>query len=220
VLHRTILTIETAGGETVGLASLGRRLWGGALVVDRLELRPGVSWAAALPSLLRGLAAIAASHAGEGGPFASISLRLGAEHPAYAALPDRQPRVERPYAWYLRVPDLAAFVARVRPALEARLADSPAAGHSGELTLGFYRGGLRIALEGGRLTAAENTPPTERARTDALFPDLTFLQLLFAHRSLEELSDVFPDCIPRTPAGRALLNGLFPRKLSSVWPIG
>jgi hypothetical protein len=52
-----------------------------------------------------------------------------------------------------------------------------------------------------------------------MFPDLTFLQLLFGHRSLDELEAAFPDCVTRGQEPRALLQTLFPKAPSKVWPI-
>ena len=52
-----------------------------------------------------------------------------------------------------------------------------------------------------------------------MFPDRTFLQLLFGYRSLEELETTFPDCVVRTSEARALLTALFPKLPSDVWPV-
>ncbi len=81
---------------------------------------------------------------------------LGRSHPLYALFgPRLDPTLRRRYAWYVRVPDLPGFVRHIAPALERRLAVSPAAGYSGALHLDLYRGGLRLALELGRLVAVE-----------------------------------------------------------------
>jgi hypothetical protein len=70
--------------------------------------------------------------------------------------------------------------------LEQRLAQSILIGHTGEEKLSFYRDGLRLIFEQGRLKAIEPWQPEQWAE-DAAFPDLTFLQLLMGYRSLEEL---------------------------------
>jgi hypothetical protein len=62
-------------------------------------------------------------------------------------------------------------------------------------------------------------PSTDPRRASAMFPDLTFLQLLFGFRSLEEIQAAFPDCIVRTSEARTLLTALFPAQLSDVWPV-
>jgi hypothetical protein len=219
-VRRIVAVIETPAGQAVGFLARGWRLWGSVLGVDRLELRPGVSWAAVLPSALRALGEVGRGLASADVPFTGILLPLGVDHPAYAFLPERGPRTGRPYAWYLRVPDLPAFLRRIAPAIEARLAGSAAAGHSGPLRLGFYRSALELRLEAGRLVEAESRPYTTRADYDAHFPELTFLQLLFGHRSLEELWHAFPDCYVRQPETAGLLEALFPRRLSFVWGVG
>jgi hypothetical protein len=51
------------------------------------------------------------------------------------------------------------------------------------------------------------------------FPGLTFLQILFGYRSLEELQQSFPDCWCDSEEVRALIDILFPKKFSDVFPI-
>ena len=84
-------------------------------------------------------------------PFSTFALDLGTDHPAYQVVPDCLPRPCRPYAWYVRVPDLPDFLRHIAPALERRLEQSALAGHTGELCISFYREGLCLALERGRL---------------------------------------------------------------------
>ena len=50
-------------------------------------------------------------------------------------------------------------------------------------------------------------------------PGLTFLQLLFGFRSVEDLEYAFPDCIMSSQEARDLLNILFPKRASWVWGI-
>jgi hypothetical protein len=62
--------------------------------------------------------------------------------------------------------------------------------------------------------------PTPQGHSgDAAFPGLTFLQLIFGYRSLEELQYAFVDCFTSNDTARALLNCLFPKQVSSVWPV-
>ena len=53
----------------------------------------------------------------------------------------------------------------------------------------------------------------------ACFPELTFLQLLFGFRSMDELHHVYPDCYAKNEESKHLVNALFPKKHSDVWPI-
>jgi hypothetical protein len=153
------------------------------------------------------------------GRMETLNFWLGAEHPAYKVTGNQLPRVIEPYAWYLRVPDLDGFLRHVTPALESRLADSLVAGHTGELKLNFYRRGLHLTIEEGRLVNVESWQPDRPNAGDAGFPDLTFLQLLFGYRSVEELDHTFADCWTGSVAARVLLEALFPTSPSDVLPV-
>lgn len=212
--------IETAAGKPVGFLAHRPALPGPTPTVGAYELRPGVSWLAATPSVLSYLRTTGEADERRPGAarFEGVAFILGLDHPVYRVLPDRWQRAVPPYAWYIRVPDLPAFVRQIAPVLEARLAASEAAGYSGELRLNFFRHGLRLRFQDGRLGAA---PWLEAHRDDAgvSFPDLTFLQLLFGHRALDELEYAFPDCRVRGEEARVLLTALFPKQPSLVWAI-
>ncbi len=53
----------------------------------------------------------------------------------------------------------------------------------------------------------------------AAFPDLTFLQLVFGYRTLEELRYAFADCWCDTDEARLVLEAIFPKQDSDVWAI-
>ena len=148
-----------------------------------------------------------------------LVLCLGRSIPPIRHWETDLPTVRDPYAWYLRVADLPGFLNHIKPALEKRLDDSIAAGHSREIKISFYRDGLRIVIENGRLTTIERWKPTPEDGGVIAFPDLTFLQLLFGYRSYDELQYTFADCWCDSEEVRALINILFPRKLSDVFPI-
>jgi Acetyltransferase (GNAT) domain len=205
----------------------------GALVVMQFEVIAGVSWREAWLAALGPLFAAGDAltvHRPSGRCTALGFWLLGREHPLYRVFHFQE--WDDHYAFYARVPDIAGFLLAVTPALERRLASSVCAGHSGTLTLGFYRSGVRLVLERGKVTALEawtpdiavrglefGRPSSDARRPLAMFPDLTFLQMLFGFRSLRELEAAFPDCIVRTNDARALLDALFPRTPSDVWPL-
>ncbi|HJW82738.1 MAG TPA: GNAT family N-acetyltransferase, partial [Anaerolineae bacterium] len=137
----------------------------------------------------------------------------------YHAIADRLPRERKPYAWYLRVPDLPGFIRHIAPVLEKRLAGSPVAGHTGETKISFYRTGLRLVFEKGRLTGVESWTPRRGDDGAIAFPDRTFLQMVFGYRRFDELRDAFADCWADTDEARELLIALFPRQHSDVWPV-
>ena len=189
------------------------------------EVRHGVPFLAVTPSIMRYLDKTGEEYAkrdadsGKEAAFETITFRLGEQHPVYDTIAERLPVVQKPYAWYIRVPDMQAFVSHITPALEKRLAASVQGGYTGEMKISFYRGGLLFKFQGGGISV-EGWKPDRVEEGDATFPDLTFVQLLFGYRSLEELQHAFPDCEARTDAARALLPILFPKKNSNVWAGG
>ena len=232
--HQVICIIEDAGAHAIGMLAHSPSLWHGTLGVHAIEVAQGVSWRHALVAALHHLRATGeALGAASGSPFDGASFWvLGREHPLYTVLRVRYRAADTWYAIYTRVPDVPAFLQAVAPALERRLAASALAGHSAELRLSFYRDGVRIELDRGRVKTVERWTPrrtlvgqemglatSDPHRAHALFPDLTFLQLLFGLRSADELEAWFPDCILRTAEARGLLNALFPRAPSYVWPV-
>ncbi len=215
-----IRIVETPAGEPAGVLGHSQKLGASRVGVELFELRPGVSWVAVMPSVLRYLDAAGAAYAErEQKPYMALAFWLGEDHPAFQVAQTRLPDVRRPYAWYLRVADLLDFVRHIAPALERRLAASVTVGHTGELKLSFYRDGLRLLLQDGKLAAVESWTPTVADDGSAAFPGRTFLQLLFGYRSLEGLRSAFPDCWVDNDDARALLNALFPQQSSRFLPI-
>ncbi len=152
-------------------------------------------------------------------PLTSLVLVLGPHHPAYEALGDLLEQYRPPYAWYIRVPDLPAFLRHIAPVLERRLAGSVMAGHTGTLRLNFYQQHLTLVFDGGKLTEVGTYIPNRVEDGDARFPDQTFLHLLLGHRTLAEVNYIYPDAYA-SPAAAVLLNILFPRRLSHVAALG
>ncbi len=209
---RRIEVIERAG---VRLGTLGwfPRASEGSLWATHAELVPGVSWGEAGPAVLRRLAAFARVVNVD-----DIRLALGEDHPMFDAMWHLLAEPVRPYAWYLRVADVGALLRRLAPVLEWRLNDGPFEGHTGSVRISWYRGGVRLVLDGG-LLEVEEWAPGDGDRGDLAFPGLTFLSLVFGHRSLRELRSTHPDCAYWTPAAAPLVDALFPSRPSWVWPV-
>jgi len=225
---RLLRVVETDAGEPVGFLVHAGWLQGKQMWLSTYELEPGISWPAATPSVMRYLwttgeeyAARDAARDGNrhGTACEAFGFGLGEEHPVYAAFANRLPDVREPYAWYIRVPDVMGFLRHVAPALERRLAASDAAGYTGEIKVSFYRSGLLLKLEQGRLAEVVDWSPEPSDWGNAAFPDLTFLHLLFGHRTCGELRHIFRDCWTDNSEVRAVLDGLFPKRPSHVWPI-
>ncbi len=219
--RRELRIVETTTGEPVGFLAHEPRLERAILRITSYELKPGISWLAVTPTILRYLQVTGETYAAQDqkGEFESFAFWLGPEHPVYQAIPDRLPVTRKPYAWYVRVADLPDFLRHITPVLEQRLARSAFVGHTGELKLSFYRSGLRLVFTDGKLTSIEPWTFTGGDWGSAAFPDLTFLQLLFGYRTVEELNYAFADCWASNDETRVLLNALFPKQPSSVWPV-
>ena len=216
------LIVEDAQGRSIGYVLHRRIRSREAASIYGIAVEPHVSLAAVMPSILRGFAALAPTlpvWREELPAPVKIHPCLGAADPAYDVVSERiLAPLEPPYAWYIRVPDLAGFLQRIAPALERRLAGSTYAGHTGELKITFYRGGLRLVFANGRLSEATDwRAPVWGDEAQAGFPPLVFLQLLFGRRSFAELAYAFPD-VWANDAERVLLETLFPKQISWAIP--
>ncbi len=147
---------------------------------------------------------------------------MGRSDPLYDLLGhELAPAVEPPYAWYLRVPDIPAFLRLIGPELERRLAASKLAAHTGTLEVDLYTDGFQMRFEDGRLAGVDPWRATIKDEPDSALqcPALTFLQLLMSYRSLAELTEIFPDVESRREH-RLLIDTLFPKRHSLVEPMG
>lgn len=211
--------------RVVGYFTIAAHLWWNRLALWELNVAEGVSLRTLVPTVARFMKTQAetfqVNQADEKNSLPNLNFALGVEHPAYTAFEAKLGPFQRPYAWYVRVPDLPAFMRHIAPILERRLAASVMAGFRGELQLTFYRGGLRLTFEQGKLVEAANwqAPDPGQPWDGAAFPPLVFLQLLFGYHSLEELQAAFPDCWADEEPG-LLLKALFPKQISWTQPFG
>ena len=188
-----------------------------------LEVLPGVNLRGMMPSLLRELQTYGsqtpARRKVEGKQLTQISFRLGRAHPVYEALGSLASFFEAPYAWYVRVKDVPEFIKHIAPVLERRLEHSVVADYTGEVKIDLYRGGLQLVFEHGKLKTAEPwRVPVYDSNAGAGCPALVFLQLLFCHRSLDELRHMFPDVWAEGDA-ELVLKALFPVQISAPLPL-
>jgi len=217
---RPFQIIETAEGHAVGYLAPDRELGWGGYGVTELAVTEGQSLRAVMPSVMRALKAMAeAEAAAQDKSVNALYYKLGCEHPVFDAAPDLFQKTRPPYGWYIRVADVPAFLRHIAPALEARLARSPLAGHTGEVKVSEYQSGFRLVLERGKIVAVEPWPHADSEEAHAAFPPLVFLQLLFGYRSLAELRAFYADCRAQDEAD-ALLNALFPRAPSYLMAMG
>lgn len=217
IYRNLTLIIEDSTGKRVGYVQHRDHLSSKTLALNWYELKRGVSWLDVTPKVAQYLWNKGKEYEKrDGTACTSFCFMLGVEHPAYEALGSNLPYYTEPYAWYMRVPDLRGFLNHIKPVLEKRLAESIAPGHSREIRINFYRKGLRIVIEHGRITSIEPWQPSTESEGDIAFPGLTFLQVVFGYRSYDELHGAFADCWCDHEDVRVLINILFPKKASNV----
>jgi len=227
---------QRPAGERVGYL-VHERYRAPTVSVRAYELVPGLSWLAVIPSVLRYLKTFGDGYVperpqGTAGPeqpedadrrFDRVRFQLGEDHPVYRALPERLPHIQPVDPEYVRVPDLPAFLRGIAAVLDRRLAASVAVGHTGRLRLGFFRDGVLLRFQEGQLVDADPCPDdtnnVDAGPRGAHFPDRTFLHLLFGLHSLDELEHAFADCHADREEARVLLDALFPKQPSLIWPV-
>ena len=218
-------TITDQEDRPIGYYTTPPEMFGSSLYVWELGLEENISLYRLLPTVLRALKqqgdALVEKNEAQNESFKFIQLALSPHHPAYEALDAKLQPPKPPYAFYVRLADVPAFIRHIAPVLERRLADSVMRGFSGSLNLSFFRSGLQLTFEEGRLTQATDwsVPDDHKDWEGAHFPPLVFLKLLFGYRSLDELRYAYPDCAADEEA-TLLLNILFPKQDSWVLPLG
>ena len=222
-IQRLVLKIieKTDTGEPVGYIAHPLYSWGVSCPVMAYELKPGVSWLDVTPSVIRHMWDVGKEVCEcEGNTRSAFTFALAGSHPVYDVMRDSLPRARQPYSWYIRVPDLPAFIRHIAPVLERRLSESLIPGTSETVRISFYRSGIRLGVENGRLALVEPWQPGPKENEgEVAFPDLTFLQLVFGHRTMDEIRSARADCWWNNDRTRMLLGTLFPRKPSNFMPI-
>lgn len=217
VQHSRLHVIETRDGQPIGYVTIVFELWRGQFQITELNVIEHHPIREVLPSILRWVKPIAEATANEQHKeLKALHFRLGQSHPLFDAAPEFFHKVHPPYAWYMRVKDIVAFLRRITPVLEQRLAASSLAGYSGELRVNEVVRGFKMKIERGQIEVEAWTPDDS---DNAMFPPYTFLQLLFGRRSLSDLRYAYADCLLEDEPV-AVLETLFPRHSSNVLPMG
>jgi hypothetical protein len=206
-----------ATGEDVGHVALRFSLTWHDAILESYVVGEGASYVETYSDVLKGIRDTARAHFAK--HEAALTERLfihSNTHPALDLLLQNNVQTfESPNTWYLRVPDLAAFLRHVAPVLERRLEGSAAHRYSGVLNIGFYnRSGVRVTFEQGKLVSAEQVA-MEREDFTAAFADLTFIGVLFGYKSRRDTRAMYDENYA-LPVGRVLIDTLFPRKAPFV----
>ncbi len=231
VCHKTAILCQKDGdgvGEPVGVLMYAMVIEIDEGIILRLEISEPRHWREALPALLKEFRSMAEEaskgHHDAEREIKSIRLDMQPDHPAFifddGAL--GQPP-ERQYGWYVRVPDVAAFLRKISPTLELRIEDSLHAGFTGDLVLRFDRDTVKVTFEDGRITGvvshsgAHRNASSSGWRTATMrFPGTSFLPILFGMRSVGETLLAHTDADAGSKSDRHLLETLFPKRSSDL----
>ncbi len=216
---RHFYLVETAVSNPQVVAYVEYNQWGSSYFVRELGVLPGHSWRAVGLFLMRYFKKLADGlKEKEDKHLRGVYFGLSQGHPIYEALGRQLEEQRRPYAWYIRVADLPAFLRHIAPVLEKRLAQSVLAGHSGQCRVNLYRQQFALVFDQGKLTSVEPYEAQKVEDGDIHFPGTTLLQLIFGQASLDELNAVHADCYSQDAEAAVLFNILFPKRPS--WVVG
>jgi predicted N-acetyltransferase YhbS len=197
--HPIELLVNSQNGEPLGYVVLAGS---GKTVSIRENSLCGAAESMALLQLLKNQGVEQVQIAWPGSlPLAVLARQLGSQ-----CVPGGQ--------WLLRVPDMLAFLNRMRPVFEQRLADSAWAGLSHTLTINLFREAFSLCFEQGRLVQISALGFVDYSMGadggDLCIPSEAFLRLLSGYRALDELFDAWPDIMVKAHA-RSMIAALFPR---------
>lgn len=214
-----IMIINDRVGKPIGAIRHPFYIDHGLSALHGYELAEQASYMNVTPAVIRYLWKTGQQYSLESGKtLTGFNFALGGDHPAVKVATDRFPRKKRPYAWYIRVPDLMNFLKLITPALDDNLAHSSCSGYSGALRVGLFTKEIRFSFEQGKITEIVEVPHPDDEQMDVTFPGLTFLQILFGWRTLQELRFALPDCLLKEEK-TALVEGLFPKVPSRIWAL-
>ena len=222
-IYNRQVVIISVDEKPVGFYIYPTELYGGNFSISRFELLPDTPMTAKIiPAVLRNAwqRGKEMAEGDENKEIKGIRLSLGENHPAQALFRHWFKGGYRPYSWYIRVSDLPKFFLIIAPALEKRLENSLFHGYTGDLKLNFYKDGVKVVLDNGKIVSAEPWRESKDDKDSARFPNLTFLQLLFGFRSMKEINHMYPDCYARNAEQAELLKVLFPKKKNEeLWMV-
>ena len=117
-------------------------------------------------------------------------------------------KMNTPYAWQVKILNPVNFLRKLGPVLENRLEGSKFKGLSKVLKFNFWKYGISLSFEDGKLLDVKET--TEASRNIGLNPYAS-IQLFMGYRSRVDLQYAYQDFIIRDEY-EELIDVLFPRK--------
>lgn len=125
-----------------------------------------------------------------------------------------------PSQWLFNFHHPEAFLLKLGPVLEKRLAESDCAGLTTDLIINLYRQAYRLCFHNGKLTGVDALGFIDSSMGadggDLCIPPDAFVRLLLGYRDLDNLYDAWPDIVVKKRA-RHVLDALFPRHNSYLY---
>lgn len=217
VFNLRIYIIESHDGEPVGYVAYQSPNYRPYVSVFRYIVGEQTSYLATFDDVMRGIRAEIDERFKDHVDTKPQRIGFSSDlHPVIGQMAAKMPTgqvTDNPYAWYIRVPDLPAFMRHIAPVLERRLRGSAANGYTGTLTVRFYDLTLlTFTFEAGRL---QDVVHEVGDKADAGFPYHAFLNLVFGHRTIDELRYALPEIYANRNA-TILLEILFPKRRSGL----
>jgi predicted acetyltransferase len=192
----------TKNGTKLGYFRTHRTGFGKGLIVSEVARTDADSTAAVLRALAR-----MTREADK--PYIKLETDLGSDIVRFAL--DLGAADLSHYAWQIRFVDPVAFLTRMAPVFERRLAGTGFAGLSKGIELHLYRSSLRMVFELGSLRRVERTESSDWRDGAALaMPPQLLVPLVLGYRTMDELNSTWHDFRP-SRSEVPLLRILFPQ---------
>ena len=122
--------------------------------------------------------------------------------------------------WLFHITDLAAFLVKISPVLERRLAVSDCAGLTRNITINLFRQAYRLRFVSGKVAGVEALGFLDASMGadggDLLIPPEALIRLVLGYRKLDELRDAWPDIVIKAES-RRIIDALFPKMESYLY---
>lgn len=230
IVRRHVLMFEDTAGNVVGhcvVVSFDDELSESVIGIYHIGFAPDVDIPNLLFSAMRNVIAFARSQVDDErfSKFTSLGWHVSRWHPVAEAIPSNLRTVAKlayeEQSYYVRVPDLCAFVQHILPALNRRLEQSLLyETYTGTIRVSNYTPrspGFELEIENGVIIKVSQYIKRDQMEDPkvAYFPPQTFLQVLFGRSSISDLHSVLPDVHMEEDIER-LLSVLFPKRTSII----
>lgn len=122
--------------------------------------------------------------------------------------------------WLFHITDLAAFLVKITPVLERRLAASDCEGLTRNIIINLFRQAYKLRFVSGKVVGVESLGFVDASMGadggDLCIPPEALIRLVLGYRKLEELRDAWPDVVIKAES-RRIIEALFPKMESYLY---